>query len=118
MKLKNIIPIVPVSDVLKSVEFFESVLGFTAQVKSENHALVKLDEVALHLQPTGENVGKLACYIEVEGIDVLYKKLKPELDKLPKGRVRSPFNQDYGHREFHVTDLDSLLIFFGEPIKQ
>ena len=116
MRLKKIIPIVPVADVLKSVEFFESVLGFSATVKSENHALLKLDDVALHLQPAGENTGEIAFYIEVEGIDALYERMKPALDRLPKGRVRSPFNQEYGQREFHVTDLDSLLIFFGEPI--
>lgn len=57
-----------------------------------------------------------ACYIDVVGLDELYATLKPALDELPPGRVRAPFDQDYGMREFHVIDEDALLIFFGEPI--
>ena len=44
--------------------------------------------------------------------------MKLRLDPLPKGRVRAPFNQDYGQREFHVIDEDCTLIFFGEAIDQ
>lgn len=116
-KLKRISPIIPVSDIFRSVDFFESVLGFGAIEKSESHALVERDNVNLHLQLAGKNAGQLSCYIDVEGIDSLYEEMELELKKLPPGRVRVPFNQEYGKREFHVLDLDSLLIFFGESIK-
>jgi hypothetical protein len=45
-----------------------------------------------------------------------YATLKPALDTLAQGRIRAPFNQDYGQREFHVTDEDCTLIFFGEAL--
>jgi hypothetical protein len=57
-------------------------------------------------------------YIDVTDIDALYESLETDLSTLPQGRVRAPFNQDYGQREFHVIDEDCTLIFFGEAIKQ
>jgi len=114
--LKQITPLIPVADVAKSVEFFEEVLGFKSSNQSEIYAYIYRDDVAIRLQKAGDDVGEVACYIDVEDVDGLYAELKPELDRLPPGRVRSPFNQPYGQREFHVIDLDSLLIFFGEPI--
>ena len=110
--LKRVSPIVPEADVLKSVEFFETVLGFESIVKSASYALIQRDNVNLHLQLTMENAGQIACYIDVEGVDSLYEELKPQLSKLPSGRVRAPFNQGYGKREFHVMDIDSQLIFW------
>jgi len=117
-KLKQITPLVPVVDVLKSVEFFEKVLGFQAIQQSDIYAYIQRDNVAIRLQKAGEDVGEQACYIDVTGVDALYTELKPALDKLPAGQVRAPFNQAYGQREFHVIDLDSLLIFFGESIDE
>ena len=38
------------------------------------------------------------------------------LGALPKGRVRPPFTQDYGQREFHVADEDCTLVMFGETV--
>jgi hypothetical protein len=58
-----------------------------------------------------------SCYIDVDGLEDLYADLKPGLDRLPEGRVRAHFDQDYGQREFHVIDEDACLIFFGEPVK-
>jgi len=115
-KLKQITPLVPVVDVRKSVEFFEKVLGFETAMQSEIYAYIQRDDVAIRLQKAGDNIGEQACYIDVDDVDTLYAELKPELDKLPAGQVRAPFDQDYGQREFHVIDLDSLLIFFGESI--
>ena len=42
--------------------------------------------------------------------------MRPALSKLPVGRVRATFNQDYGQREFHVSDEDCTLTFFGEAV--
>jgi len=55
-------------------------------------------------------------YIDVEGLDDLYEAMRHALSKLPVGRVRAPFNQDYGQREFHFSDEDCTLIFFGEAV--
>ena len=36
------------------------------------------------------------------------------LETLPEDRVRAPFDQPYGMREFHVKDPDGCLLLFGE----
>ncbi|MCG8537001.1 MAG: hypothetical protein MI808_18060 [Pseudomonadales bacterium] len=115
--LKEINPIVPVGDVIKSAEFFEGVLGFSSKLKESDIAIVCRDNACLRLVQADGDVGQLSCYIVVDGIDDLYNELSDKLLKLPENRVRPPFDQAYGMREFHVIDLDSLLIFFGEAIQ-
>ena len=84
----------------------------------EGYAYIVRDDIALRLlqSPEGQAAGEQSCYICVDNLDALFEQMKPALDKLPKGRVRAPFDQPYGQREFHVIDEDSMLIFFGEPV--
>lgn len=81
---------------------------------------MRRDDVAVRLIEVEQNVDTAAqqnsFYIDVKGLDALYQEMKPALDVLPEGRVRPPFNQDYGQREFHVLDPDGTLVFFGEAI--
>ncbi len=122
-RLAQITPLVPVSDITRSVRFFVDTLGFQVGFQADGYAYLTRDCAAIRLIPAGEGVDlrnqsrQQACYIDVEGVDELYQELKPKLDKLPKGRVKAPFDQDYRQREFHVLDEDALLIFFGEPIR-
>ncbi len=91
--------------------------------ETEEGSLIR-DCAAIRIIPAGEGVDlrdqkhQQACYIDVEGVDDLYRELKPKLDMLPKGRVKLPFEQAYGQREFHVLDEDALLIMFGEPVSK
>lgn len=114
----TITPIVPVSDLERALDFYTSILGFTVQAKDDGYAYIVWNDIALRLLTTTEEPpsGGQACYICVENLDGLFELMKANLEKLPEGRFRAPFDQPYGQREFHVTDEDSLLIFFGEPI--
>jgi len=114
----SITPIVPVIDLGRALEFYTKVLGFTVRARDDGYAYIVKDEVALRLlTATGEPPkGQQACYICVENLDGLFDQMKAALEQLPEGRVRAPFDQPYGQREFHVIDEDSLLIFFGEPV--
>lgn len=120
--LKQITPIVPVANMERAIAFFQTSLGFAVTVKMDGYAYLTRDSIAIRLiqaapgTDTHDPKRQQACYIDVEGLDSLYAELKPNLDQLPPGRVRAPFNQTYGQREFHVIDEDSLLIFFGESI--
>ena len=120
--LKQITPFVPVSDIDRSIRFFEDVLGFRATNRMADYAYVRRDSVALRLVSATPNKNlhdpnsQVHCYIDVVGIDHLYALLKPQLDQLPTGRVKPPFNTSYGQREFHVIDEDVLLISFGEQL--
>ena len=84
------------------------------------YALVARDEagVALiggadeaSLNATGTHI---AAYVWVRDLDALWRDVSPALQALPEGRVRPPFDQPYGMREFHVKDPDGFLLFFGE----
>jgi catechol 2,3-dioxygenase-like lactoylglutathione lyase family enzyme len=123
-RLAQITPLVSVSDLNRSVKFFVDTLGFQVGFQADGYAYLTRDCAAIRLLQAGEGIDlrdpkrQQSCYIDVEGVDELYQELKPKLDKLPKGRVKSPFDQAYRQREFHVLDEDALLIFFGEPIQQ
>ena len=121
MTLKQITPFVPCTSLEAQIRFYRDVLGFTVGFQAENYAFLRQDAVALRLVEVFPDVDlrsperQGSFYIDVDGVDDLYAALRPALEALPEGRVRAPFDQDYGQREFHVADEDCTLIFFGEP---
>ena len=122
MTLKQITPFIPCTSLEKQIAFYRDMLGFTVGFHADNYAFLRRDAVAVRLVEVDPDVDlknperESSFYIDVEDIDALYALLRPSLDKLPANRVRAPFNQDYGQREFHVADEDCTLIFFGEPV--
>jgi catechol 2,3-dioxygenase-like lactoylglutathione lyase family enzyme len=116
--------IVPVRDVAATVAFYVDVLGFERRELSEDgkYGLVACGEVGVMVLQSGDDAALLATsrnisiYIWVDGVDAFYHALKSKLDALPQGRVRPPFDQPYGMREFHVKDPDGCLLFFGQEI--
>lgn len=122
-RLVDLTPLLPAANLTASIAFFEDVLGFETRVNQDGYAYLKRDDVAVRLLDVGGEIDthdparQIHCYIDVEDLDGLYQSMKPELDKLPPGRVRAPFDTDYGQREFHVTDPDALLISFGAAIR-
>lgn len=125
-KLQQITPMLLVADLKASLAFFETVLGFETRLHQTeyDYAYLVRDGVALRLLGVGDGIDthdekrQAHCYIDVDDVDDLYAELKFELDKLPEGRVRPPHDTEYGQRELHVTDLDTLLISFGHQIPQ
>ena len=115
-------PIVPVRSVTVSLAFYTEGLGFrpvfvaedksSAEVEREGAQIMLIacddDDV---LKATATN---LSVYFRVSGVDALFAELQPFLSVLPSNRVRAPFDQSYGMREFHVKDPDGFLMFFGE----
>ena len=124
MQLTQITPFVPCSSLDRQIAFYRDYLGFEVGFQAENYAFLRRDKVAVRLVEVGDSVDLTnpdrqgSFYIDVNGIDALYASMKTDLRRLPSDRVRAPFNQDYGQREFHVADEDCTLIFFGEAIKQ
>lgn len=106
----------------RAIEFYSDIVGFHVGYQSDAYTFVYRDNVAIRLLKAGEeaaaNKVRQCCYIDVEGIDELYRALQAKLDTLPKGRVKRPFDQFYGQREFHVIDEDNLVLMFGEPCHQ
>ncbi len=101
-----------------ALDFYQKALGFRIGVEQEGYAYIVRDDVAIRLIAAEDcsTTAEQSCYICVENIDELYEEMKPGLDNLPEGRVRPPFDQPYGQREFHIKDEDGFLIYFGETI--
>lgn len=120
--LAGIAPIVPVHNVAASLRFYADRLGFTVvQANADNSAaLIERGAVRLMLLRVGQKRALeatreyLSAYIWTPDVDALYAELQPALADLPDYRVRAPFTQPYGVREFHVKDPDGFLLFFAE----
>ncbi len=124
-RLHGISPIVPVSNIEATIAFYTETLGWTLRAHAPGvHGLVKRDEAAVTLVKAADAQAlkathtNISAYVWVQDVDALWDELQPKLSELPDGRVRAPFNQDYGMREFHVKDPDGFLIFFGEAAEQ
>ena len=123
MRLAQITPFVPCTSLDRQVAFYRDVLGFTVGYQADNYAFLRRDAVAVRLLEVDRDVDlshperEGSFYVDVEGLDALYADMKPALDRLAEGRVRPPFDQAYGQREFHVADEDCTLVFFGEPVR-
>ncbi len=124
MQLHQITPFVPCTSLEKQIVFYTDILGFAVGFQADNYAFLYRDSVAIRLLEVDKTIDLRASerqqsfYIDVDGIDELYKSLAPKLEGLPEGRVRAPFDQDYGQREFHVIDEDCTLVFFGQATRQ
>jgi len=124
--LEGIAPLVPVADETASAAFYTATLGFelSHHAPENRYALVTRDAAAVILLGGAENEAltatatQIAAYIWVADLNALWAELGPALSALPEGRVRPPFVQPYGMREFHVKDPDGFLIFFGEDAAQ
>ncbi|MEO0918693.1 MAG: VOC family protein [Pseudomonadota bacterium] len=124
--LEGIAPIVPVSDMAAAIAFYRDILGFDVRTETEDgsFALVARDQAGVSLVKTvDEDVLKatrdnISAYVWTEDLSGLWTELKPALSQLDTGRVRAPFTQAYGMREFHVNDPDGFLILLGEDADQ
>ena len=95
--IEDAVAIVPVSDVRKTVDFFVDVLGFEERFVSDDQgfAIVLHGEAALHFVKARDTdslkatANHISVYLWAKHVDALYEILKPKLDALPEGRVRS-----------------------------
>lgn len=123
--LEDAVAIVPISNMEQTLDFYKNVLRFESQAVSDDKifATVKHEGAAIHLIQGDDQAAlhatrnNISIYIWTKKLDELYARLKPELSKLPTERVRAPFEQPYGMREFHVKDPDGCLLMFGEAIE-
>ncbi|WP_421855456.1 bleomycin resistance protein [Oricola sp.] len=120
--IKSITPFVLTADMDRALAFYEGRLGFECTFRADNYAYVRREGAAIRLIEVGSEIDlgdqrrQNSCYIDVEDVDALYRELEPRLSELAASRLRTPFDQDYGQREFHVADEDATLLMFGAPV--
>lgn len=124
--IEDAVAIVPVRDIRVTTYFYEDVLDFERRFVSddESFAIVVHGDAAVHFVKTADEAAlqatanNISVYLWVRSVDQLYDRYRARLEALPADRVRPPFDQPYGMREFHVKDPDGCLLLFGEPVQQ
>ncbi len=130
MKLNAATPALPVKDIQRSVDFYCGLLGFESVHQENSFALLRRDAVELTLWAASDEscreksrhepvvsgaesfiAGTASCRIELEGVDEFHDALKPAGTMHPNAPLR---DEEYGTREFGVSDPDNNLIEFFE----
>jgi len=122
-QLHGVQPVLPVSDVATSADFFERVLGFAVDFLEGDppvHGRVKVvgnwgHPVYIHLslaepeevRPSGE----IRIYVghDLDGLFAEYRRLGVEI-------VFTPVSQPWGLREFAVRDIDGHVLRFCKEV--
>jgi len=119
--VKRISPMIVAGNMDEAIEFYQTVLGFTATLKTANYSIVQRDGQTVHLQlAASEEVMEFhrkhtEIYIEVSGILALWEHVKAFKNRY---HIRDLFERDYGMTEFHISDPNSCLVFVGENTAQ
>ena len=139
MKAVSISPILIVEDVNDSVEFYTEVLGFDYAMGVDNNkelylkyeknkslgfAIVQNGGVQIMMQELenakndgfdnlaiDKDITNATIYIEVEGLDEFYTKVKEEVKIVNDMR-----NTFYGMKEFYISDNSGNIVGFAEKL--
>jgi uncharacterized glyoxalase superfamily protein PhnB len=111
-------PSCTVTDVPKAIEFYRDTLGFACTFTNGDpicFAIMKRDvvELGLQTQRLGGVPGKNGCYIKLAGVDALYS----EYQRKGVTIVHPLRTEEYGMKEFMITDPEGNTINFGEPVE-
>jgi catechol 2,3-dioxygenase-like lactoylglutathione lyase family enzyme len=130
--MERISPLLQVSDLKKSIEFYTKKLGFKEKwFDGEAFAIVSRDDCDIFLgqkqtkvdlrnvtarsKPDGYIDYDLHIHCAVGAADVLWKEFKASGVEIPD--KNGPVDREYGIRDFGVIDPDGYVIVFGSPIK-
>jgi uncharacterized glyoxalase superfamily protein PhnB len=118
---QSVVPMIHVPDVRATVEWYETVAGFTrVRVNEEdgemNWALLRYGNADVMLNAGGKSSEawrrEVDLYVHAtEGVDAVYARLKGKVDV-----VEEPHDTFYGMREVIVRDCNRFWITFGEPL--
>jgi uncharacterized glyoxalase superfamily protein PhnB len=122
MRLASMVPMVFVSDVAKSTEFYQMALGFKVLNTYEwqgqlNWVFLQADAVNLMLlaaeEPFGERQSRdLILYFYPDDIEALYA------DLVQKGFAVSELSVSfYSMKEFRLEDPDGYELCFGQAVR-
>jgi catechol 2,3-dioxygenase-like lactoylglutathione lyase family enzyme len=120
-EFKRIVPVLRVSDMQKSVEFYTGVLGFTVAWRAANdsggeNCLLRAGAAGLLLS-TGSHLGDRpqftgTLYSHMTGLQEFFERVKN------RGEVVWPLEtMDYGQREFGIRDGDGYTLAFVEALE-
>lgn len=119
-RFSKFIPVLRVSSMERSMEYYTRVLGFEIAWCAEDDGegelcMLALDEIDLLLS-TGDHLGGPpsftgTLYISTTGVEDYYARIADEVD------VIWPLEQmEYGVQEFGIRDPDGYLLAFSEAV--
>ncbi len=118
-RFQQITPRVPVTDLARTIQFYQQFLGFAVDVawpeEKPTFCILVRDDVSLgFFEPDkhrpAKSTGNCDLYMEVEDVQGLHAALKD--------RVLIDWGPEvyfYGRREFAVLDPDGYMLIFTEP---
>jgi hypothetical protein len=106
---RTAIPILPCRDLDRTATFYAPA-GFAETERYEGYLLLNNDAVELHFSQE-ETVHPGTCFVHVTDVTAMWKHLR-HLGVTGAGDLA---DQDYGLREFVLTDPDGNRIRFGSP---
>jgi uncharacterized glyoxalase superfamily protein PhnB len=116
MRLKKLTPMLWVTDMKKTIEFYTNTLGFTCTgLEQDCWAILRRDEVEIMLATMNEhsNLKEPAfsgsLYVSTDDVEKSWSELKD------KAQIEYPIETfDYGMREFAIRDCNGYIIQFGQ----
>jgi len=114
--LSRIAPELPVSNLHRSVEYYQEKLGFrlAMQLPDGSYAIVERDDVAIHLfQDDQRNPSPVGIHIFTQDLESLLAELQQRGALVAQEIVRKP----WGNRDFRVNDEYGNTIKFTEPLR-
>ena len=116
LELTSAVPVLPVQDVSKAIDFYTTRLGFAKVFAFGPYAGVQRGAVTIHLD--GAEVaaypGPTCCRVNVRGVDALWSELQEHPDVLHPGEPLE--TKPSGQRQFSVLDCCGNRITFAEPV--
>jgi catechol 2,3-dioxygenase-like lactoylglutathione lyase family enzyme len=118
---KRLVPVLKVSDMQKSVDFYTGVLGFSVAWRAANdgggeNCILQAGATALLLS-TGPQLGGRrqftdTLYFNMAGVQEFFERVKD------RAEVVWPLEaMDYGQREFGIRDGGGYTLAFAEPLE-
>ena len=112
-RLKQPIPVVPVTNLAASLKFYVEHFGYESpQSYSEDYGAAERDGMYLHFA-VKESICPVMVYHYVEGVDAIHEKVKAG-----GVEIRSTLkDHPYGMREFTAMDPDGNFMAFSQAIE-
>ncbi len=109
--IENIIPILRVKNLAASLEYYNSVLGFSTDWAGEDFAGLSRDGCHLYLSAGDQGQSVTWLWVGVEDVDEMYRACQAH-----GAVIKSEMISNEWAREFHVEDPDGhVLRIGGEP---
>src|SRR5258706_15336296 len=85
----HISPMIPSFDLKKTAGFFKELFYFTVLREEKNYIILSKDGLNIHLLNAGQDIGEMEFYLEVDGLDDLWREMKK---KMPGVKMKTPFD--------------------------